>query len=80
MLFVGFVPDAAVLSLMAPLLRPANQHLKDVNIYLYIYFWGERRKEKRNQKEMTKEGVVNTQAKVGAELNGWRMAQKVLDC
>ena len=28
---------------------------------------------------MTKEGVVNTQAKVGAELNGWRMAQKVLD-
>lgn len=29
---------------------------------------------------MTKEGVVNTQAKVGEELNGWRMAQKVLDC
>lgn len=76
MFFVGFVPDAAVLSLMAPLLRPANQHLKDVN-HIFIFIFGVR-DEKR--KEMTKEGVVNTQAKVGAELNGWRMAQKVLDC
>lgn len=75
MFFVGFVPDAAVLSLMAPLLRPANQHLKDVNHILFIFGV---RDEKR--KEMTKEGVVNTQAKVGAELNGWRMAQKVLAC